>query len=603
MIAYYTVRDHFIGAMRLIPPAGLALMLSLIFLTSCPKSLDKRTPLEIVKKVADKYIKETAFDFKLVPQRTVLGVQFVDFRQTFGDEKSVVGYALSYIISEKDTTVTFGLSNSDGVKIWINDQLLFQRAESRPATLTEIAYDRFVFQDTFNVKLREGTNKIVVKVASDRDEWIFFLRPMMPDGEEDKSVSFSLKPFAPEIRSTDWLCIGPFPYSYAKGLRHGLNSVYPPERELSQIYLYENRTVVWNVPKQNILLELEIKPTNVYKRRSYADWRYENGATMLGILALADETGDRRYIDFVRRYCNSILENLDYFGWQYELLHAFRGSFHKIFRRTMLDDTGAPALPFLEIYLREHPNEYEEFVDSIAEYIVHKQVRLDDGTFCRPEPVPMTVWADDLFMSVPFLLRMGKITGQQSYYDDAASQVIKFDKWLFDSEKSLFHHGWINPMNQTTVVFWGRANGWVVWAMAETLTHLPKNHPDYQKILEIFRKHITGLAEYQDNSGMWHQVLDHPESYEETSCTAMFVLGMARGIRNGWIEEKYRENAKKGWTALERKIDIDGIVYGVCTGTGIGDDLEFYFNRPTYANDPRGLGAVMIAGIEVSKLE
>ena len=101
---------------------------------------------------------------------------------------------------------------------------------------------------------------------------------------------------------------------------------------------------------------------------------------------------------------------------------------------------------------------------------------------------------------------------------------------------------------------------------------------------------------------MWHQVLDHPESYEESSCTAMFVLGMARGVQNGWLADDFRTMAIRGWQALEKKIDEDGTVHGICRGTGIGYDLDFYFNRDTFDHDPRGLGAVMTAGLEVAKL-
>ena len=101
---------------------------------------------------------------------------------------------------------------------------------------------------------------------------------------------------------------------------------------------------------------------------------------------------------------------------------------------------------------------------------------------------------------------------------------------------------------------------------------------------------------------MWHQVLDHPESYEESSCTAMFIIGLARGVNNGWLDKSYKKLALKSWIALTKKIE-DGIVHGICRGTGMGNDIEFYFKRPTVDNDPRGLGAVLTAGVEISKLQ
>ena len=120
--------------------------------------------------------------------------------------------------------------------------------------------------------------------------------------------------------------------------------------------------------------------------------------------------------------------------------------------------------------------------------------------------------------------------------------------------------------------------------------------------MSIYKEHVKGLLKVQDKDGMWHQVLNHPESYEESSCTAMFVLGIARGLTNGWLNDTYKESALNGWSALTNKIDSNGVVHGICRGTGVGDNLPFYFNRPTIDNDPRGLGAVITAGIEISRL-
>jgi rhamnogalacturonyl hydrolase YesR len=200
------------------------------------------------------------------------------------------------------------------------------------------------------------------------------------------------------------------------------------------------------------------------------------------------------------------------------------------------------------------------------------------------------------------LVKDDKVHQLKSNFDEMAQQIFHFAALLWDEKKQLFHHGWFNATGKNSVALWGRANGWMIWAMSEALLHLPSDHPSRPKLRKIFREHVTSLAKYQSATGLWHQVLDHPESYEETSCTAMFVLAIARGLRHGWIEKKYKENALRGWHALTKKIDADGTVHGICRGTGIGPDLEFYFNRATFDHDPRGLGAVITAGIEVGKL-
>jgi rhamnogalacturonyl hydrolase YesR len=231
------------------------------------------------------------------------------------------------------------------------------------------------------------------------------------------------------------------------------------------------------------------------------------------------------------------------------------------------------------------------------------QERLPDGTLSRPEPEPATVWADDLFMAVPFLLRMAEITGDATLYDEAARQVVQFNRYLMDPATGLYFHGWYNQRQEPTPVRWGRANGWIIWATSEALLHMPEDHPDYGKILEIFRNHMSALAGFQERSGMWHQVLDQPETFPETSCTAMFTLGMARGVRMGWLEERFRTHALKGWNALQGKIGADGTVKDICRGTGIGESIEFYEQRSRFDHDPRGLGAMLTAGCEMHLLQ
>ena len=142
----------------------------------------------------------------------------------------------------------------------------------------------------------------------------------------------------------------------------------------------------------------------------------------------------------------------------------------------------------------------------------------------------------------------------------------------------------------------------MIWGASEALLRLPRTHPRYERILHLFREHITGLMKYQGSHGLWHQVLDHPESYEETSCTAMFVIALARGIRHGWLDTSYAGAAWRAWDGIARQVAKDGTVSGICRGTGVGSDIEFYANRKTLPSDPRGLGAVITAGVEMQRV-
>lgn len=115
---------------------------------------------------------------------------------------------------------------------------------------------------------------------------------------------------------------------------------------------------------------------------------------------------------------------------------------------------------------------------------------------------------------------------------------------------------------------------------------------------------MIDLGEYQNGKGLWHQLLDKSDSYEESSCTSMFTYCTARAVNEGWIHRSYATIALAGWEGLKANmITFDGQLKSVCIGTGIRDDLVFYYNRPARTNEAHGLGAVIEAGIEIMKLK
>jgi rhamnogalacturonyl hydrolase YesR len=231
-----------------------------------------------------------------------------------------------------------------------------------------------------------------------------------------------------------------------------------------------------------------------------------------------------------------------------------------------------------------------------------KQSRLEDGTLVRSFPQKRTLWVDDLYMSVSFLARMGEMTGEAKYFDDAAQQVVNFHKYLFDKRKGLMYHCWYSDVNRPGIAFWGRGNGWALLAQVDLLDRLPKGHVQRDTLLALLQQHILGVAQYQGGDGLWHQLLDKSDSYLETSCSAMFTYAVARAVNKGYIEPRYVSIARRGWDGVMSRIRPDGQVEGVCAGTGVGDDLVFYYHRPTPLNDAHGIGAVLLAGAEVISL-
>jgi rhamnogalacturonyl hydrolase YesR len=264
-----------------------------------------------------------------------------------------------------------------------------------------------------------------------------------------------------------------------------------------------------------------------------------------------------------------------------------------------LDDCGAMGASVIEVYRRDQQERYRVYIDQAANHILTRQSRMKDGTLVRSFPHQWTLWADDLYMGLSFLSRMGEFTGEARCFDDAAQQVINFHNCLFDEQKGLMHHCWYSDVNRPGVAFWGRANGWAMLAQLDLLDRLPQNHPQRDTLLTLLQRHVLGIAQYQSGEGLWHQLLDKVDSYLETSCSAMFTYTVARAVNKGYIEPRYASIAQRGWEGVQSKIRPDGQVEGVCTGTVVSDDLVFYYRRPTPLNDVHGIGTILLAGAEV----
>src|SRR6185369_14813789 len=115
----------------------------------------------------------------------------------------------------------------------------------------------------------------------------------------------------------------------------------------------------------------------------------------------------------------------------------------------------------------------------------------------------------------------------------------------------------------------------------------------------ILRRQIAGVEKLQAPSGMWRQVLDHPELWEETSCTAMFAYSIARAVNLGWLPAEHLAVARRAFAGIAQNVTSEGVVKGTCAGTNIGKDLDYYAKRERPDDDLHGRGVVLLAGTEI----
>jgi rhamnogalacturonyl hydrolase YesR len=338
-------------------------------------------------------------------------------------------------------------------------------------------------------------------------------------------------------------------------------------------------------------------------------WDYPWGVTLYGMLHVNEATGDEDVERFVREH-NQIVAR-DY-AWLSELrarigasaeLRSFvRGlRLRRLMVLGSLDNCGAMGAQLLEEFLNHRQQatpEQKQVVETISDYIGNKQARLPDGTLWRPTIMGGTVWVDDLYMSCPFLVRWYKYTGDRKYLDDAARQIINMARRLQDAD-GVWWHGYYENNQDHSPIKWGRGNGWAMVATVEVLSAMPEDHPDRAKLLDILRRQIEGIKPLQAPSGLWRQVLDHPELWEETSCTAMFAYSIARAVNRGWIDPSNLAVARKAFQGIGGHVTPEGVVKDTCQGTGLGEDLESYIERARPDDDMHGRGPVMLAGAEI----
>ncbi|MGN0180480.1 MAG: glycoside hydrolase family 105 protein [Monoglobaceae bacterium] len=361
---------------------------------------------------------------------------------------------------------------------------------------------------------------------------------------------------------------------------------------------YENadgEMTFWRLAEENTYLRPYLDSS------FYGQWFYAIMVGELGLLYCSE------YKEEYRNYfCDSMSILYEYYKYmQYDArLFGDTPFLKRSVRKGDLDSIGTIGTNLCELYLREADAEKREKImyvlEDLAKSIYKNIPRMDDGCFYRID----TMWADDTYMSCPFLVRMGNITGNEKYYREAADQLRMYKQRLYIDSENIFSHIYFPDKGRANGVPWGRGNGWVYLALIDVIEHLPQNFDGRGELVEIYSRAVGGVSALQGETGLWRQVLNMPSAYAETSCTAIFSVAIARGIRAGILErEVYLPVVEKAVCGLlEYSVDECGDVTGVCRGSGCKDDPNYYAHLETIKNDDHGTGMVLRALYELIKL-
>jgi unsaturated rhamnogalacturonyl hydrolase len=464
-----------------------------------------------------------------------------------------------------------------------------------------------------NISVQSEEHELIVRSVSDGGRWGFALDarfqsegeygatsgPLSESGSRShREVRLSL-PHPVQGSDEKWLYIGPF-----------LAGNEPALEQLCMDILYRSgeRAVYWRVGDQP---DTVVRP---YAESShYGRWNYPLGVTLYGLLRTGSELNETAYVEYVRNHIEQCTSFDEYAVWD-RAEYGAAGCNHQLASIDTLDDCGSFASVMLEALKHGELKGARGAAERVAAYISKEQDRLADGALYRvhgsTDFMQDTMWCDDLYMSTPFLCRYYQLTGEIQYIDDAAEQFMSYKKLLYMPGRKLMSHVYDFKFDKQTGVPWGRGNGWVLFSLTELLEILPKDHRRRPELIMFFRELSEGFLALQGENGLWHQVLDMPSSYEEASCTAMFVYAYARGIRFGWlpaeqsVQELYIQSVLKGWEGLTgTAVDRHGNIYGVCRGSGYSFSPLYYKEDLSWnLNDTHGIGIVLLAGVEAMQL-
>lgn len=335
-------------------------------------------------------------------------------------------------------------------------------------------------------------------------------------------------------------------------------------------------------------------------------WTYEQGVVHKGIEALWYATGDAKYFDHIKKgmdyWIDEKGEHKNYDLAEYNIDHVTPGTSMLTLWRATGDLKYHKMVELFRSQLKTHP-------------------RTNEGGFWHKKIYPYQMWLDGLYMGQPFYAEYSSITGEDNW-NDIANQFVWMEKHSRDAKTGLLYHGWDESKQQKwadkttgkSPHFWGRAMGWYAMGIVDTLEYFPKDHPRRSELIAILNRLAASVEKVQDKkSGVWWDILDFPgreKNYLESSASAMFVYALARGVREGYLPQKYMRVATTGWAGIQRefiKTNDKGETNweGTVSVSGLGGNpyrdgsYDYYMSEKLRTNDAKGLGPAIRAAVEI----
>ena len=332
---------------------------------------------------------------------------------------------------------------------------------------------------------------------------------------------------------------------------------------------------------------------------SLKGWGYAKSLYLYGVYLVYLRTKEPRYLEHIKIWIDLHIDD--------------KGTINRPINAL---DYMLPGNLLLILYKETKQEKYKLAADSIRK-VFNTYPRTKDGGFWHADTPSRQwqLWADGVFMSLPFLARYGQMFGDGKYAnDEAAKQLLIYYQHLNDPATGLLWHAydesgaqaWANPNTHTSAYHWGRAIGWFGMTLIQILEILPKDHPQRNDLIAIVRQLAQAYEKYQDpKTGLWYQVVDKAGvegNWLETSSSSMYSYMIWMGVKRGYLAKRYQAAAQRGYRGVLTKLskDADGMtnLIDICEGTNVSD-LAYYLARKRNVNDFHGLGAFLIMNEEL----
>jgi unsaturated rhamnogalacturonyl hydrolase len=341
-----------------------------------------------------------------------------------------------------------------------------------------------------------------------------------------------------------------------------------------------------------------------------ATWNYETGVILIAFEKLAQATGKNEYKDYAKKI-------IDHFINDDGTIRTY------VMEEYSLDNIPSGRL-LLQLYKETKEEKYKKAADLLYKQMCW-QPRNKAGGIWHKLKYPTQMWLDGLYMGQPFVSEYANMFKDSSCFDDVVKQFVLMEKHSGDSKTGLLYHAWdesrlqkwANPKTGTSPEFWSRAIGWYMMGLVDVLDYLPVKYKGRGELIAILNRLCNAVVRFQDKrDGVWWLITDkkdQPRNYQESSASAMFVYGLAKAIRKGYINKSYTTAVEKGYHGLITKFIVKDSIGHIhytqaISGAGLGGNpyrdgsYAYYVSEPKRDDDLKAIGPFIQACIEYNAL-